>query len=150
VYQNKNDIHSIKQIREPSTSHHYNIPTIDFMTKDRLIHEDLGAFPYTHNLFIDLNTSMKVQKAGVYTFIVASDDGFELYIDKKILASFPKDRSMAADTVRVFLDKGTHLFSLYYFQGGGDMGLRAYYVSSEKGSQRFLIGEESSYIEFRK
>jgi hypothetical protein len=77
--------------------------------------------------------------------ILKSDDGFVLYIDNKKVAEFIGDRPIAKNEVTLFLKKGKHTFKLSYFQGGGNLGIKAFY---KIGNEIHLVGENSSFVKF--
>jgi len=146
IYQNKKDLHRIDQSRDISSELQTNIPTIDFKTTYGLEHEDLGKFNFDTNIFIDFNSSIHIMQEGNYTFVIVSDDGFRLDIDKKTIAMYLGGRAAGLNKVKHFLPIGDHHFDLSYFQGKGPMAIRAYY---ERDGKRFYIGEDSKYIHFQ-
>ena len=147
VYQNTEHITNLYQKRDNNESKRYTIPTIDFIGSNQLVHRELGSYRYHQNVFIEFNTTIVVHVSGMYTFHVVSDDGFSLLLNHKKVMDFASDRPAEMDSTKLFLEEGTVPFSLYYFQGGGDMAIRAYY---EINGTRYLIGEESSYLGFKR
>ena len=147
VYQNSEQITNLYQKRDNNKAKRYTIPTIDFIGSNRLVHRELGSYRYHQNVFIEFNTTIVVHASGTYTFHVVSDDGFSLLLNHKKVMDFASDRPAEMNTTKLFLKEGTVPFSLYYFQGGGDMAIRAYY---EINGTRYLIGEESPYLGFKR
>ena len=123
------------------------IPTIDFPESRELIHRKLGRLGYRANFFIELETTMVVKKSGNYTFYVASDDGFRLWVDDKMLGEHPYDRGMTTNAMPMFLAEGKHRFRLKYFQRYSGMGLFAGYQFMDSRRIR-PIGLGSKWIRF--
>jgi hypothetical protein len=146
LYQDKNNLTNINQKRETIKEFKDKINTINFKTTKGLIHEDLGDFNFKTNVFIDFNVKMNILKSTKYMFLIVSDDGFILKIDSKKIRSFYGARAATLNKEGRFLKKGLHHYRLTYYQGGGPMAVRAYY---EVEGKRFLIGEDSAYVEFR-
>jgi len=146
IYKDKNNLYKIEQNRNTIKALDTEITTINFKTTHGLVHETMGTFDFDTNIFIDFNTSMYVLQEGNYTFIIVSDDGFQLNIDQNPIAVYPKGRAAGLNQVRHSLPKGKHQFDLSYFQGRGLIAIRAYY---EIAGKRFHIGEDSEYIHFR-
>ena len=146
IYKDKNNLYLIDQNRNTMKTFDTGITTINFKTTHGLVHETMGRFDFDTNIFIDFNTSMHVLQEGNYTFIIVSDDGFQLNIDQNPIAVYPKGRAAGLNQVKYSLPKGRHQFDLSYFQGAGPMAIRAYY---EINGKRFFIGEDSEYLKFR-
>jgi len=92
---------------------------------------------------------MTVSKKGLYHFLIASDDGFRLFIDGKPLCEFLGDRPLAKNECTVWLEKGDHVFFLSYFQGYGRLGVQAYYRPTSSNTYNF-IGVSSPSLSFKK
>ena len=145
IYQDQYNLHTIRQVRNTIKKLDTHITTINFKTTNGLVHEKLGTFNFDTNIFIDFNVSMNVLQEGNYTFIVVSDDGFQLKLDQKFIDTYTGGRAAGLNKSQYFLSRGAHDFDLSYFQGGGPMAIRSYY---EIDGKRFFIGEDSEYMCF--
>lgn len=67
---------------------------------------------------------IKVSNTDVYSFFLTSDDGSRLIIDDKILIDNDGSHAMEEKSNTLALSAGYHKISLYYFQGGGNDGLK--------------------------
>ena len=66
---------------------------------------------------IDYHGSLKANKAGHYTFRLASDDGSKLFIDGKLLINNDGVHGYYSKTGEIDLDETSHEVRLQYFQG---------------------------------
>ncbi len=134
--------------KEPiSKTQSFKIDVVDFPHGDTLTHSSIGALGVSKDFYLELNTIMDVKEDGIYRFLVLSDDGFSLTIDDKLVSRFKKDREYLPTMAERYLKKGQHRLSLFYFQSGGPLGLRAEYAKKGENSGA-LIGEDSKYIMF--
>jgi hypothetical protein len=125
----------------------YYINTINFRPGFILYHNDLGDFAYDQNFFLFLNSTMHVKKEGLYTFIIASDDGFRLKLNGRLIGEFISDRSYNSNLYTIFLARGKYKMDLTYFQRFGPQGLSAQYRFNESPIYYFF-GEDSSFMSF--
>ncbi|MBN2895242.1 MAG: hypothetical protein JXK05_05050 [Campylobacterales bacterium] len=123
------------------------VPTIDFANKSVLEHPDVGVLGFSSNFFMELRTRMQVRQDGQYTFYVASDDGFRLHIDDRVICEHLGDRPFATSTCTAALQNGAHTLRVEYFQGGGPLGLKALYKHEGQASA-LLIGKNSDAAYF--
>jgi hypothetical protein len=79
---------------------------------------------------------------GVYTFETASDDGSRIWIDDEMAVDNDGSHGMRYRRGRVALREGLHRFRLDYVQGGGGMGLEAWW-SSDAGIRRSRIPDSA-------
>jgi hypothetical protein len=97
-----------------------------------------------NNIAVIAHAGLVIPTAGVYTFGVNSDDGFELAIDGKVVAEFTAGRG-AADTLgAVQLDAGVHDIRLLYWEGGGGASVEVFAAPGLHGafdSQMRLVGD---------
>ncbi len=149
IVQQRGGIATVDTPRKPLNTMHIKLERLAFDRGRMLKNAQYGKLGFTTNIFVDATTKMRVDKAGEYRFIVYSDDGFRLAIDGKTRCEHPGDRPYRATTCRVNLDEGTHTFTLHYFQGGGPMGLKVYYLSPG-ASKRRVVGEDSASITFER
>jgi hypothetical protein len=148
ISQNKNGISKLDIKREITTRKKISLNSVDFETGRMLEHHEIGKLGNTKNFFMDIKTEMTVKTTGKYILSIASDDGFRMKIDKKTVCEHPGNRPMKTTTCRVVFQKGTHLLQLSYFQGGGPMGLKAYYQKADS-DKKIFIGKNSSDIIFK-
>ena len=145
ILQNKRHIATVNDAKAIVNTKRIKVPTIDFTPGPTLKHSDIGPLNFSRNFFMNLSSKMDVKEGGYYRFIITSDDGFFLKIDKKKVCEFTKNRAFEPTICSVHLKEGEHLFNMSYFQGGGPLGLKAEYM---KGSKRYLVGESSGLIKF--
>jgi hypothetical protein len=141
---------SIKRIDQKRSIKNRKIMIIDKIyfpssTKE-LIHYKLGKMGYFYNFFCDFYANFDLKIDERVGFEVKSDDGFRLYVDGKLVAKHLKDRPMESTKTYIKLKKGTHKIKLEYFQGGGHLGVEAYY---KIGNSRYFIGEDSKVVTFK-
>lgn len=142
-------LQSVTDQRNPDFQRKFPVSDINFPLDQELRHHDYGKFGFKNDFFMDLTTSMKVKKEGIYNFSVASDDGFQLYIDNELKGEFLSNRQFSTNTYRVMLSRGEHSYLLKYYQGFGQLGLVAFYSSIDGGKPR-LIGKNTGYISFKR
>ena len=98
---------------------------------DALFRSDANQTPGSsddtvNNIAVIARTGVVIPTAGVYTFGVNSDDGFELAIDGKVVAEVTAGRG-AADTLgAVELSPGVHDIRLLYWEGGGGASVEVF------------------------
>jgi hypothetical protein len=146
ITKNKNNISDLYDERIITYQNKYQINKIDFEHGLVLKHSALGLLGFDKNFFMDFSTRMTVKKDGRYKFVVYSDDGFNLKINDGLIMEFTKDRSFSKSEKEVDLKIGTYNLTVSYFQGYGQLGLKAYYLDSE---QMYFIGESSRYLSFK-
>ncbi len=125
----------------------YYINTINFRPGYILYHNDLGDFAYDQNFFLFFNSVIHVNKEGLYTFMIASDDGFRLKLNGRLIGEFISDRSYNSNLYTIFLARGKYIMDLSYFQGFGPQGLSAQYRFNES-TIYYFFGEDSSFMSF--
>jgi hypothetical protein len=146
ISQNRFPIKTIYQQRNILYTYSSRIDKLDFTKNYRVLTDIHGKnYGFKYNFFIDFYTNFYLKKDTNITFIIYSDDGFVLYIDNKKVAEFIGDRPIAKNEVTLFLKKGKHTFKLSYFQGGGNLGIKAFY---KIGNEIHLVGENSSFVKF--
>jgi uncharacterized protein YxeA len=148
VIQNKEAIKTIDQKRNIYSKNTYFTDKLDFTNNSKvLVDSNKKNYGYEYNFFIDFQTNFVLKKDIKITFIVYSDDGFILHVDDKKISEFKKDRPISKNEVTIFLNKGKHRYKLSYFQGGGNLGLKALYKIKDK---TYVVGKNSSVIQFTK
>ncbi len=124
-----------------------HVKTINFANKSVLEHPDVGVLGFSSNFFMEVQTRMEVEKAGEYTIYIASDDGFRLHIDGRVICEHIGDRPFSTSTCNTALSSGAHELRIDYFQGGGPLGLKALYKHAQQ-DQPVLIGKNSDFARF--
>jgi len=69
------------------------------------------------NFGIILNTNLKIEKEGSYTFFITSDDGSRLLIDGKEVAINDSVHGAQKTSGKLYLTKGFHSLEIQYFEG---------------------------------
>lgn len=149
IAQQKTTIKTIDTPKNTASTKILYLDTISFPEDVTLKHTKLGALGYTSNFFIDFESTMHISKKERYHFLIASDDGFRLFIDGKPICEFLGDRPLAKNECTILLDNGDHTFFLSYFQGYGRLGLQAYYRPTSSNAYNF-IGVSSPSLTFKK
>ena len=85
-----------------------------------------------------------IEKAGDYTFTVASDDGSRLFINDQLVADNDGDHGVIEKFGTVNLQPGKHQIRIEWFNGGGGKWLGAYYEGPEIRKQ--LIPASVLYV----
>ena len=136
-----------------------NIDNFYVKSKDRVIYIDKLYFPnkkplqhylygnlnFYDNFFIFINSYIELKKDMIVKFFIASDDGFRLKIDDKVVCEFKKDRPFKTTECKTALKKGKHKLFIKYFQGYGLLGLVGTYSVDKR---QYYIGQNSDYIKF--
>ena len=147
IYQNRTAIRNINQKRDIKNRNVYYVNKLNFTkNKHTLTTENGYNLAYRNNFFIDFETDIVVNKDENISFIVYSDDGFILDIDKNNIMQYIGDRPLKKDVKSIYLKKGTHKYRLHYYQGSGFLGVKALYNIDGK---TWEIGEDSKYIKFK-
>jgi len=149
ILKNKNSIINIDTTRDISFEQKLSIDKIDFEQGQELRHASLGKLGFTNDFFIEFKTKMIVKQDNNYKFIINSDDGFRLKINNDLISEFKGDRPFAPTEKDIFLKAGTYNLSLTYFQGFGQLGLKAYYQVADANT-KFFIGQSSGFMSFKK
>jgi hypothetical protein len=79
---------------------------------------------FKNNFFAAFQAYIRIKRAGKYTFYTASNDGSELYINKRIVVDNDGIHGMKTRGGTIFLKKGTANVHVYFFEAGGGAGLR--------------------------
>lgn len=82
-------------------------------------------------------TNIMIEKAGIYTFYINSNDGSQLYIDDKLLVENGGEHGAKELGNTVELETGMHSIRVDYFQAGGGKVLTVSY-ESEEINKRYL------------
>jgi len=149
IAQQKTTVVTIDTPKNTASTKVFYLDTINFLEDITLKHGKLGTLGFASNFFIDFEATMTVSKKELYHFLIASDDGFRLFIDGKPLCEFLGDRPLAKNECTVWLEKGDHVFFLSYFQGYGRLGVQAYYRPTSSNAYNF-IGVSSPSLSFKK
>lgn len=144
----RGSIKTVDDKRNIERSDSFYIDTISFEPGTTLVHSRLGPLGVSKDFFIDLEGRFEVKEGGTYLFSVTSDDGFRLKVDGVTISEFLSDRPMGETEGVIELTPGLHNFSLTYFQGYGNLGLKATYKRSGSG-RAHLIGDSSGNLKFK-
>lgn len=148
IYQQKNNIQTLNSPKDITNSKIFYMDSINFPQGNTLKHPKIGELGYTTNFFIDFKAMITTLKSASYDFLIYSDDGFRLLIDNKPVCEFIKDRPFLKNKCTIHLKKGEHTLDISYFQGYGNLGIKAYYRISSSRKYKF-IGENSKFIKFK-
>ena len=88
-----------------------------------------------HNFILQLKTFIQIDKAGKYTLYITSNDGSKLYLDNHLFIDSDGEHGAKEMSNTTYLEKGRHLITVEYFQGGGGKFLSVSYSSDEIGYQ---------------
>jgi hypothetical protein len=87
------------------------------------------------NVSLRLNGWVKIEKAGVYSFITAADDGSRLTIgDQRIIDDWTP-HGLIEQIGRIRLKPGLHKISIEYFQGSGPGAISVFWSGPDKPRQ---------------
>ncbi len=141
---------NIKRLADPQNIDfevNYRIPTVDFVEGTELYHKKLGPLGFQNDFFLDITSKFIVLKEGNYEFSIASDDGFQFWVNDNLIGEFLDNRSLATNQFSLYLKPGDYSFRIYYYQGYGRMGLYAGYKYT--GDNRYyIVGENSPFMRF--
>jgi len=148
VVKNQTNIIRIHQKRNVRYEKTLYIDEINFNTSGNMLkHRKIGSIGYDENYFVDFEAIFDVARESIYQFEIGSDDGFALFIDKKLICEFVTDRPYAISQCECSLAKGKHKMKLSYFQGYGNSGLTGKY--RQVGEKEFAyIGANSDGLTF--
>lgn len=71
---------------------------------------------------------LRVKRAGIYTFHLASNDGAVLYVSGQTVADNDGEHKLQVASGHIALDVGLHPIAVRYFQSGGEKGLTLEYA----------------------
>ena len=98
---------------------------------------DLDEFEDLADQFGILFTgNLKIDKSGIYTFHLTSNDGSKLYIDNKLVVDTDGLHSFSGKSGTINLSAGQYEIRLPYFQAGGGKGLQFEYEGPGIEKQR--------------
>jgi len=115
---------SILEIRDTLTRYSPNVETLDVIQElewesiylpDRNITK---GFPdiYFQKFALILHSNFKIEQAGIYKFVLSSDDGSVIWIDDYEIVNNDGIHKMTTTANSIFLDVGDHHLKLFYFQ----------------------------------
>ena len=144
--QNRVNIKNIDQKKDIEYQSIYYINRLNF-TRNRAILSslELGDTGYRQNFFVDFQTNFTLRKDRKVDFIIQSDDGFNLIIDNVNKMSFKGNRPIGKSSTTLVLKKGKHHLKLEYYQGYGDLGVKAEYRVDKR---RYIVGDSSDFLIF--
>lgn len=90
---------------------------------------DIG--PLDPSFGVVIRGLLRVQRSGIYSFHLQSNDGSALYIDGQKVINNDGDHKLLTKSGNVALAVGLHPITVRYFQQGGDMGLSLEYQGPE-------------------
>ncbi len=149
ISQNKSGLRTLDDPRDIVSTKELYKKRLEFFDGSILRDSEYGKLGYRSNFFIDFDVDLEILKSAEYLFRISSDDGFRLFIDGSMLCEFVTDRPVESDVCSIYLTKGTHVFRLNYFQGAGNLGLRAELKAADQ-DEYALVGEDSDYVEYRR
>lgn len=147
ILKNRTPIVELHQRRSVERRQRVTVDVLDLARDGRFAHRRLGELGYGEHFFVDLDASFKVRQAGQYRFVVASDDGFAIYLGADEVCSHVARRALLAQTCIATLEAGEQRLRLRYFQADGPAGLSVQY--GRLGEQRlYWFGETSPWLDF--
>lgn len=147
ISKSKTSLTNLDNMRNISAMEKYSIDKIDFDNGQELKHSVLGITGYTTDFFIDFSTVLYAVDDCTIVFTVYSDDGFRMSIDDVLIMEFTGDRPFSMSEKEFRLAKGIHTLKMSYYQGYGQLGLKAYYKKTDSGT-RYFLGESSRDLKF--
>lgn len=81
----------------------------------------------TDQIAVVLESFLKIDKKGKYTFFTNSDDGSKLYVNGKLLVDNDGNHSVRERSGSIALRKGKHLIRVEFYNSGGGYHLDARY-----------------------
>lgn len=87
--------------------------------------------PRDESVALVMESHIEINKAGKYTFYLASDDGSKLYINNKEVVDNDGDHGVIERNGSIELDAGKHEIRVEWFNGGGGKWLGAFYQGPE-------------------
>jgi hypothetical protein len=124
------------------------IDKLYFDVGKELKHPIYGYLGYKKNFVIYFDSHIKSLKDQNITFAIYSDDGFRLLIDGRKIGEYPKDRPYSKSIIKTALSKGDHRIRIKYFQGYGQLGIKAEF-KTDKNSFK-LLGTDTNTLKFAK
>jgi len=146
IIQSKTPLRTIDSKPTPLKEETLWIDRLSFPRGTQLRHPIYGYLGYSHDFIIDLTMEVESLRDQNVTFDIYSDDGFRLWIDGKVIAQYPTDRPFRKSRVITFLPQGKHHIRLKYFQGYGQLGLKALYRTDNSSFK--LFGTDSNTLKF--
>ena len=157
VMQQKYHLQNLFSVKDTQYSTQFSVNTLHFPLAKELYHDNTGFLDYKEDFFLSLHTRFKVKKTAYIRFIILSDDGFQLKINKQSICQFAQARAMQETICEpIKLQAGIHSLSLDYFQGFGELGLIGKYIICDKPDcdqtdllkKAIIIGKNSSSVVF--
>lgn len=84
---------------------------------------------------------IKIEKAGMYTFFLASDDGSKLTIGGKVVINNDGRHAVVEREGIKYLSKGFHPIEVSFFQAGGGADLKLY-IQGDNDAEKQLVSEK--------
>ena len=89
---------------------------------------------------LQLESNIKIDSTGDYTFYIRSDDGSKLFIDNKEVVNNNGDHGVIEKNGTITLTKGIHLIRVDYYNGSGGFWLNVLYKGP--GIVKQIIGAD--------
>ena len=88
--------------------------------------DDIGILPLARNEWIGFQFTgyLRVDRDGIYTFSLTSDDGSTLYVGDELVVDHDGPHSATTRRGMIALGAGYHPITVRFFQGGGGRELR--------------------------
>jgi hypothetical protein len=99
-----------------------------------------SGFAKSDHFAVRWDAFLIIEKAGVYTFYLSSDDGSKLYIDKKKVVDNDGLHGMRTAYGKVKLVRGQHYLFATMFEKGGDAGMKLIYKGPDTGKKARFVG----------
>ncbi len=138
-------IDRLEQARQPAATSVRQVDVLNLSADQRFAHPRLGHLGYGEQFFMDMETRFRTTRDADFLFEVASDDGFALHIDGRLICNHSGSRAMISQVCKAPLPAGDHSLQLAYYQGAGPAGLTVRYAAT--GEVMRYFGENSPELE---
>ena len=145
IFQQNYHIKNINNLLRNKTYKKIYVDKLYFPLSKILIHPLYGNLNYRQNFFMYIYTNFYLKKDANISFNIASDDGFNLFIDNKKICGFDNERSFSLTKCNISLKKGKHKLFIKYFQGVGRLGFIGKYIYNKNS---YYIGENNKIMKF--
>lgn len=150
IYGSPKDLNSVGDIdRSQKPSLLLRLNHLDFHDSNRLVLKEVGDTGFRENFWLEATGEFEVDQESPMEWQVASDDGFQLYIDEKLVLEFAGVRDRAVDAGIINISPGRHQFRLVYTQRFGKVSLEVKYRLLNGANQQMAFagaGENGGHL----
>ena len=89
-----------------------------------------------HNFALEVVGNLKIDRSGIYTFYLSSNDGSRLFLNNNMIIDNDGEHGTEEKSADFFLEPGLNELKVHYFQSGGSKKLSLFYKGPDIPKQK--------------